>query len=56
MSQSFIESTLRGFTQALSKALISEQAARQPGLLQYFDPRVRVAGVLALLISAVLCH
>jgi len=52
--ESFIESTLRGFTKAFSKALISEQAASQPGLLQCFDPRVRVVGVLSLVISVVL--
>lgn len=57
MSQkSFIESTLRGFTEAFSKALISEQAASLPGLLQCFDPRVRVVGVLALAVSVVLCR
>ena len=56
MSQSFIESTLRGFAQAFSKALISEQAANQPGLLQSLDPRVRVVGVLALVAAVVLCH
>ena len=56
MSQSFIESTLRGFAQAFSKALISEQAASQLGLLQSLDPRVRVVGVLALVIAVVLCH
>jgi len=54
--ESFIESTLRGFARAFSKALISEQAASQPGLLQSFDPRVRVLGVLALAISVVVCR
>jgi cobalt ECF transporter T component CbiQ len=54
--ESFIESTLRGFARAFSKVLISEQAASQPGLLQCFDPRVRVVGVLALATSVVLCR
>ena len=53
MSQSsFIERTIRGFTRALSKALISEQVASRPGLLQQFDPRVRVIGLL-IFVSAV---
>jgi len=56
VSQSFIESTLRGFAQAFSKAMLSEQAASRAGLLQYFDPRVRVVGVLALVVAVVLCH
>ena len=57
MSQeSFIESTLHGFARAFSKALASEQAASQPGLLQCFDPRVRLVGVLTLAISVVLCR
>ena len=57
MSQySFVESTLRGFARAFSRALISEKAANQPGLLQSLDPRVRVVGILVLVMSAVLCR
>ncbi len=53
---SFIERTLRGFTQAVSRALLSEHAANQPGLLQQLDPRVRVIGIFALVVSVVLCR
>ncbi len=53
---SFLESTLRGFARAVSKALQSEQAATQPGLLQHLDPRVRVLGILALVVSVILCR
>jgi cobalt ECF transporter T component CbiQ len=49
-----IESTVRSFTQALSRALVSEQLAAQPGLLQKIDPRVRVVGFLMLVVSVVL--
>jgi cobalt/nickel transport system permease protein len=57
MSQhSFIESTLRGFARALSKALQSEHAATLPGLLQQLDPRVRVIGIFALVVSVILCR
>ena len=52
----FIESTVRGFTRALSKALISERTSSQPGLLQTFDPRVRVVGLLALVLAVVVCR
>lgn len=54
--RTLIESTLRGFTEALSHALLSERAAREPGLLQMFDPRVRVVGLLALIVSVILCR
>ncbi|MGA7567296.1 MAG: cobalt ECF transporter T component CbiQ [Terriglobales bacterium] len=53
---SFIGSTLHGFTTALSKALQSERAAAKPGLLQLLDPRVRVIGILALVVSVILCR
>ncbi len=53
---SFLESTLQGFARAVSKALQSEQAATQPGLLQQLDPRVRVLGILALVVSVILCR
>ncbi|HXY48906.1 MAG TPA: cobalt ECF transporter T component CbiQ [Terriglobales bacterium] len=54
MSQGFIEATLRGFTAAISKALVSETAASQPGLLQTLDPRVRVLGLFTLVAAVVL--
>jgi cobalt/nickel transport system permease protein len=53
---SFLDSTLRGFARALSKALQSEHAATQPGLLQGLDPRVRVVGIFALVVSVILCR
>ena len=54
--RTFIESTVRGFTEALAHALLSERAAGQAGLLQTFDPRVRVLGLLALVAAVVLCR
>jgi cobalt/nickel transport system permease protein len=53
---SFLESTLQSFTRAMSKALVSEHAATRAGLLQQLDPRVRVIGILALVISVVVCR
>ena len=52
----FIESTLQGFTRTLSKDLLSEQVASERGLLQQFDPRVRLVGMLALVVAVVLCR
>jgi cobalt/nickel transport system permease protein len=51
-----VESTLRGFAKALSRALMSEHTARQRGLLQSLDPRVRLVGMLALVLAATLCR
>ncbi|HXZ33512.1 MAG TPA: hypothetical protein VEH30_14630, partial [Terriglobales bacterium] len=53
---SFLESTLQGFTRVVAKALQSEYAASQPGMLQQLDPRVRVVGILALVISVIICR
>jgi len=52
----FLESTLRGFSNALSRALVSEYVSAQPGLLQKFDPRVRVVGIFALVLAVVICR
>jgi cobalt ECF transporter T component CbiQ len=49
-----IESTLRGFTKALSKAFASEHTAAKHGLLQTLDPRARIISILLLVITAVL--
>jgi cobalt ECF transporter T component CbiQ len=53
---SFIEKTIMGFTRALADALVSEKFAHRSGFLQSLDPRVRLVGVLALVIAAVACR
>jgi cobalt ECF transporter T component CbiQ len=40
----------------LSRVLINEQTARQPGVMQALDPRVRVMGTFLLVIAVVLLH
>ena len=50
---SFIQKTILGFTRALSEALVSEKFAHRSGFLQSLDPRVRLLGVLVLVIAAV---
>jgi cobalt ECF transporter T component CbiQ len=52
----FLESSLRGFTAALSHELLAERAAREPGLLQQLDPRVRVIGIFVLVVAVTLCR
>ena len=52
----FIERTLSGLTTAVEHALFAEELARADGLLQCLDPRVKVVGLLALIIAAALSH
>jgi cobalt/nickel transport system permease protein len=56
MSHHFVEATLRGFSRALGKALASEQTAAKRGLLQSLDPRARIVGILALVVTVTLCR
>jgi cobalt ECF transporter T component CbiQ len=51
-----IASTMVGLTRAFAHALVSEQVARERGLLQALDPRVRVAGLLAMVLAVTLSH
>jgi len=56
MKRGFLESTTVGFGRALTRAMLSERTARQPGLLQSLDPRVRVVGLFALVLATALAH
>ncbi len=49
--RSVIERTLAGLAQALEQSLFAENIARQPGLLQALDPRIKIISILALLIA-----
>ena len=46
-----MEHTLRGITETLERALFAEEISAKPGIFQSIDPRVKVIGILALLIS-----
>jgi len=50
----FATETAVDFARALSRALVAEHIARQPGLLQSLDPRVRLVGLLSLVIVVTL--
>lgn len=54
MSAGVLGKTVRGFTEALAQTLESEECARQRGLLQALDPRVKLVGLLALVVAAAL--
>jgi cobalt/nickel transport system permease protein len=50
----FLASTTIGFARVLARAMASEQIARQAGLLQSLDPRVRVAGLFSMVLAVML--
>jgi len=54
VSAGVISKTVRGFTEALAQTLASEDSAHERGLLQALDPRVKLVGLLALVVSAAL--
>jgi len=47
----FVEHTMEGLREAIERALYAESMAARSGLLQPVDPRVKVAGLLALVIA-----
>lgn len=52
----FIERTLSSFAGKMESALDAEELAKTNGLLQRLDPRVKVVGLLSLIIAAALAH
>jgi cobalt/nickel transport system permease protein len=51
---SFVERTIGGLAAAMERALYAEELAKIDGLLQRLDPRVKVVGLLALVVAAAL--
>jgi cobalt/nickel transport system permease protein len=51
---SFVERTIGGLAGAMERALYAEELAKTDGLLQRLDPRVKVVGLLALVVAAAL--
>lgn len=52
----FIERTLVDINHTLEQSLFAEQTARQPGLLQQLDPRLKILAVLLVLLAVSLSH
>lgn len=48
-----VESTIEAFARTMSRALMSEQLSIRSGLLQQLDPRVRLIGILMLVVAVV---
>ncbi len=56
MARSVVERTLAGVTESLEQSLFAEELAREPGVLQSLDPRVKLVGFLALLLAVSFAH
>ena len=52
--KSFVERTIIGLAGVMEQSLYAEELAHADGLLQRIDPRVKVVGMLALLVAAAL--
>jgi cobalt/nickel transport system permease protein len=53
---SFIERNVSTFVAAVEHALCAEELAKEDGLLQRLDPRIKVIGILLLVIAAAMAH
>ncbi len=53
---SFVEKTLTGVSEVMGRAMFTDEVARQPGLLQRVDARVKVLLGTLLLVTAALVH
>lgn len=53
---SFVERTIRGLAAAMERALYAEELAKVDGLLQRLDPRVKVVGMLSLVVATALAR
>jgi cobalt/nickel transport system permease protein len=56
MRRSFVERTIGSLSQGMNFAALAEDSARADGFLQRIDPRVKVAGMLAMIVSAAVTH
>jgi cobalt/nickel transport system permease protein len=54
--KSFVERTIVGISEAMERALYAEELAAIDGALQRLDPRVKVVGLLALIVAAALAR
>jgi len=51
--KSFVEKTMRSLLEAIEQTLFAEDMAMADGLLQRFDPSVKLIGIAALIIAAI---
>ncbi len=56
VSRSFVERTIFNLSDGLNLAAYAEDSARSGGLLQRVDPRIKVVGMLAVIVSVAVTH
>jgi len=54
--RTFIERTIGSLSDGLNFAALADDSARSGGMLQRVDPRVKVAGMLAMIVSVAVTH
>jgi cobalt/nickel transport system permease protein len=52
----FVEATIRGLIEKTNESIFAEELAARDGLLQRLDPRVKLAGLLSLVIASIAVH
>jgi len=52
----FVERTISSLVNAMERALFAEELAKSDGLLQRLDPRIKVVGILTLVIVSAMAH
>ena len=52
----FVERTLTSLVNAMERALYAEELAKSDGLLQRLDPRIKVVGILTLVVASAVAH
>src|SRR5688572_13584394 len=50
-SRTYLEKSLFRFSQAIQQSMFAEEAALRPGWLQRIDPRIKLTGLLLLILS-----
>jgi cobalt/nickel transport system permease protein len=56
LQRGFVERTVQSLFKTVESAVLAEELARTPGLLQRLDPRVKVAGLGSLVLAAATVH
>jgi cobalt ECF transporter T component CbiQ len=52
----FLEQTITSFVNAMERALYAEELAKAHGLLQRLDPRIKLVGILGLIVAAAMAR
>jgi cobalt/nickel transport system permease protein len=56
LRRGFVEATVRSLLETVERAVLAEEIAKSRGLLQGLDARVKLAGLMALVIAAATVH